>query len=163
MQELADYANASVSLGSRDRLNVIYVEHCRARSAIMLRLDIGSRIPLATTAMGRALIAALPDNERDWLLGHIERQDRDTWPKLRTGITRAIKDLASHGFTTSFGDWQRDVSAVGVPLIPTDGSGVFAFNCGAPANQLSREKLETELGPRLVNMVRNVEIALGGR
>jgi hypothetical protein len=44
-----------------------------------------------------------------------------------------------------------------------DGSGLFAFNCGAPAYHFTREKLETDIGPRLVNMVRNVEFALTGR
>lgn len=163
MQTLADYADASVSLGSRDRLNLIYLEHCRAKSAVMLRLDVGSRIPMATTAMGRALIAALPEHERDWLLTRIKRQAGDSWPKVRVGITRAIKDLAAYGFTMSIGDWQRDVSAVGVPLIPSDGSSIFVFNCGAPAFLLSRDKLENDLGPRLVNMVRNVQIDLNGR
>jgi DNA-binding IclR family transcriptional regulator len=52
---------------------------------------------------------------------------------------------------------------VGVPLIAPDGSGVFAFNCGAPAFQFTRERLESDIGPRLVNLVRNVEVALSGR
>ena len=60
-------------------------------------------------------------------------------------------------------DWHPDVSAVGVPLIAPDGTGVFAFNCGAPAFQLTRERLESDVGPRLVNLVRNVEAALNGR
>jgi len=40
---------------------------------------------------------------------------------------------------------------------------VFAFNCGAPAFHFPREKLAGDIGPRLVNMVRNVEVALTGR
>jgi DNA-binding IclR family transcriptional regulator len=163
MQELADYADASVSLGSRDRLNLIYVEHCRAKSAVMLRLDVGSRIPMATTAMGRALIAALPQHERDWLLSRIKREAGNRWPTIRTGITRAIKDFETRGFTMSIGDWQRDVSGVGVPLVPGDGSNIFVFNCGAPAFLLTRDKLEKDLGPRLVNMVRNIQVDLSGR
>jgi DNA-binding IclR family transcriptional regulator len=162
MQELANHAGASVSLGSRDRLNLIYVEHCRSKAAVMLRLDMGSRIPIATTAMGRALLAALPERERDWLMSHLARREGARWPKIKTGIDRAIKDLATRGFTTSIGEWQSDVSAVGVPLIPGDGSGVFAFNCGGPAFQINKERLETDIGPRLVNMVRNVEAALNG-
>jgi DNA-binding IclR family transcriptional regulator len=162
MQELANHAGASVSLGSRDRLNLIYVEHCRSKAAVMLRLDMGSRIPLATTAMGRALIAALPEPERDWLMSHIARREAERWPQIHAGIDRAIADLATRGFTLSVGEWQPDVSAVGVPLIPGDGSGVFAFNCGAPAFQINKERLETDIGPRLVNMVRNVEAALNG-
>jgi DNA-binding IclR family transcriptional regulator len=163
MQGLADYTRASVALGSRDRLNLIYVEHCRSPSSMMLRLDVGARIPIATTAMGRALLAALPEKERDFLMGHIARHEGKRWPKIRAGIERAVKDLASRGFVLSIGDWQRDVSAVGVPLVPADGSGVFAFNCGAPAFQIARERLETDIGPRLVNLVRNVEAALNGR
>src|SRR5690242_18072960 len=56
MQELADYTGGSVALGTRDRLDLIYVEHCRSKRGMMLRLSLGSRIPIATTAMGRALI-----------------------------------------------------------------------------------------------------------
>jgi len=162
MQELANYAGASVSLGSRDRLSLIYVEHCRSKAAVMLRLDMGSRIPIATTAMGRALIAALPEREREWLISHIAKREGERWPKIRSGIDRAIKDLATRGFTVSAGDWHTDVFAVGVPLIAPDGSGVFAFNCGGPAFQINKERLESDIGPRLVNMVRNVEAALNG-
>lgn len=163
MQALANYSGASVALGSRDRLNLLYVEHCRAKSAVMLRLDLGSRIPIATTAMGRALIAAVPEKERDFLMRHIARREGKSWPKVRAGIERAVKDLAARGFTLSVGDWQKDVAAVGAALIPSDGSGIFAFNCGAPAFHFTRARLEADIGPRLVNMVRNIEAELGGR
>jgi DNA-binding IclR family transcriptional regulator len=163
MQALANYSGGSVALGSRDRLNLLYVEHCRAKSAVMLRLDLGSRIPIATTAMGRALIAAVPEKERDFLMRHIARREGKAWPKIRAGIERGVKDLATRGFTLSVGDWQKDVAAVGAALIPPDGSGLFAFNCGAPAFHFTRARLESEIGPRLVNMVRNIESELGGR
>jgi DNA-binding IclR family transcriptional regulator len=163
MQKLAEWTDASVAVGTRDRLDLIYVEHCRSRHGVMLRLGLGSRIPIATTAMGRALIAGLPESERDWLLGYVKRQEGKRWPRVRAGIERAIGDVATRGFTLSLGEWERDINAVGVPLVAPDGSGAFAFNCGAPAFQFTRERLESEIGPRLVNMVRNVAADLGGR
>jgi DNA-binding IclR family transcriptional regulator len=163
MQDLAEYANASVSLGSRDRLNMVYIEHCRSIGTVTLRLDLGSRIPIATTAMGRALMAALPDRERDYLMTHIAKRDPKNWPRIQTGIERAVEDYKAHGFTISAGDWQTDVHAVGVPMIPPDGSGIFAFNCGGPAFLFDRKRLVSDLGPRLVNLVRNVEAALNRR
>jgi DNA-binding IclR family transcriptional regulator len=163
MQAIADYADASVALGTRDRLDIIYVEHCRSRHGVMLRLGLGSRIPIANTAMGRALLAGLPEAERDWLLGYMRREAGKGWPKLRTSIERAVEDVATRGFTLALGEWERDINAVGVPLIAPDGSGAFAFNCGAPAFQFTRERLESDIGPRLVNMVRNVEVELSGR
>ena len=161
MQEVADYAGAVVALGTRDRLDLIYLELARSKHGAMLRLTQGSRIPIANTAMGRAIIVGMPESERSWLLGYIKRQEGKNWPKVKASIEKSIKDFEARGFTLSLGDWERDINAVGVPLRSPD--GVFAFNCGAPAFHFTREKLETDIGPRLVNMVRNVEVALSGR
>jgi DNA-binding IclR family transcriptional regulator len=162
MQGLANFCGASVALGTRDRLNAIYVEFCRGKSATMLRLGVGARIPLATTAMGRALLAGSPSKDRQWLLRQIARREGGKWPKMRSGLERALKDFDRRGFSMSVGEWQSDINAVGVPLVPTDGSGVFAFNCGAPAFHFGRARLENDIGPRLLNTVRNIEAELNG-
>src|SRR3546814_12172892 len=54
MQELAEYSRVSVAIGVRDRLGMISVETCRSSARVTLRLDVGSRIPIATTSMGKA-------------------------------------------------------------------------------------------------------------
>jgi len=43
-----------------------------------------------------------------------------------------------------------------------DGTGPYAFNCGAPAFRFTEDRLRNDIGPRLVAMVRNIEAALGG-
>lgn len=162
MQELADHTGAAVALGIRDRLNLIYIEQARGNASSMLRLELGARIPIATTAMGRALLAAAPEKERQWLMGHIAKHAGDNWSPLRDRIEQAVNDYEKRGFTLSLGEWQSDISAVGVPLVAADGSGAYAFNCGAPAFQLTRERLENDIGPRLVSMVQKVHAALTG-
>lgn len=163
MLALANQTGASVALGTRDRLSAIYVEFCRGKSATMLRLGLGSRIPLATTAMGRALIAGAPEKDRQGILRGVAKRESGRWPKVRAGIERALKATDSRGFSMSIGEWQSDINAVGVPLVPGDGSGIFALNCGAPAFHFSRAKLESDIGPRLLNTARNIEAELGGR
>ena len=54
------------------------------------------------------------------------------------------------------------VAAVGVALKLNDGTGPYAFNCGAPAFRFTEDRLRNDIGPRLVAMVRNIEAALGG-
>jgi DNA-binding IclR family transcriptional regulator len=163
MRALANFCTASVALGTRDRLNAIYIEFCRGKSATMLRLGVGSRIPLATTAMDRALLAGSPFEERQWLLGQFARREGGKWPKMRPGLDeRALKDVNTRGFSMTIGEWQSDINAVGVPLVPADGSSIFAFNCGAPAFDFSRSRLESDIGPRLPNTVRNIEAKLNG-
>jgi DNA-binding IclR family transcriptional regulator len=160
MQALADYSGASVSLGSRDRLEMVYVEHCRSNATVSLRLETGSRIPLGATAMGRAFLVALPKHEREALMVRLRAAHADDWPRVAAGIAQAIEDYRTHGYTLSIGDWKQDVHAVAVPLVPPDGSRILAINCGGPSFLFDRDRLTTDLGPRLVKLIQNIEAAL---
>jgi len=161
MEELAEYSQASVSIGARDRLNMVYIETCRSTANVTLRLDVGSRIPLATTAMGRALLCGLPQSERDYLMDHIRQKDEENWPRIKAGIEEAFRSYGERGFCVSAGEWQKDVHAVGVPLLGVEGERAMAFNCGGPAFLLPREQLEADIGPRLVALANKVKTDLG--
>ena len=81
---------------------------------------------------------------------------------MRDGLERSGETVAKHGFAISVGDWHDDIGAAGVALKLNDGTGPYAFNCGAPAFRFTEERLINDIGPRLVAMVRNIEAALGG-
>lgn len=155
MEELAQELDISVALGTRDRLQMIYLENCQGQGALTLRLDVGSRIPLATTAMGRALLAVVPDVERAYLMERMQRHYKDKWPEVKAGIEAAVEEYRTRGYISSRGDWSPDVNAVGVPLVLPD-STVVAFNCGGPSFLLDQQRLDEELGPKLRQMVNNV-------
>lgn len=160
MQELAEYAQASVALGVQDRLNMLYIEAYRSSATVTLTLDVGSQIPIATTSMGRALLCALPESDRSALLDQVRLRNETEWPRIRTGIDQAMKDYAERGFCLSLGDWKRDVHAVAAPLIPSDGSRILIFSCAGAAFQLRRHMLEDDIGPRLLNLITNVKDVL---
>lgn len=155
MQELAQELDVSVALGTRDRLQMIYLENCQGQGALTIRLDIGSRIPLATTAMGRALLAVVPEVERAYLLDRMRRHFGAEWGEVKAGIEAAVEEYRLRGYVSSRGDWAHDVNAVGVPLVLPD-STVVAFNCGGPSFLLNQQRLDEELGPRLRSMVHEV-------
>lgn len=157
MQELADRSHAMVSLGMRDRLSMIYVENCRSESALTLSLDVGSRIPLATTAMGRAWLALCSDTERDSLMKRIRERDEAAWPRVGEGIARALAEYRELGCTTSFGEWQKDVNAIAIAFRPTGGRSIMAINCGGPRFNLSREFLLDEVRPPLLALASRLQ------
>jgi DNA-binding IclR family transcriptional regulator len=160
-EQLMRETGGAVAIGGRDRYSMIYFGQSRA-GVVNVQLDVGSRIPIATTAMGRAYLWALPDDERTALLRELRDHYGSRWPKMRDGIERAGETVAKHGFAISAGEWQDDVHAVGVALMLNDGTGPYAFNCGAPAFRFTEDRLLNDIGPRLVAMVRNIEAALGG-
>ena len=160
-EELMRETGGAVAVGGRDRHSMIYFGQSRT-GLLGVQLDVGSRVPIATSAMGRAYIWSLPDDERSVLLRELRDHYGNRWSRMRDGIERAGEMLARNGFTISAGEWQEDVHAVGVPLKLNDGTGPYAFNCGAPAFHFTEDRLINDIGPRLVTMVRNIEAALGG-
>jgi DNA-binding IclR family transcriptional regulator len=161
MQELADRSHSMVSLGMRDRLSMIYVENCRSESALTLSLDVGSRIPLPTTAMGRAYLALSSEAERDSLMKRIRERDEAAWPAVGEGIDRALAEYRELGCCTSFGEWRADVNAIAIAFRPPGGRSVMAINCGGPSFSLSREFLLDEVRPPLLALANRLQ-ELGG-
>jgi DNA-binding IclR family transcriptional regulator len=161
-EEVMRETGGAVAVGGRDRHSMIYFGQSRNGLTLGVQLDVGSRIPIATTAMGRAYLWALPPDDRSALMRDLREHYGSRWPKMRDGIERSGEFVARHGFAMSAGDWQNDVAAVGVALKLNDGTGPYAFNCGAPAFRFTEDRLRNDIGPRLVAMVRNIEAALGG-
>lgn len=162
MRKLAQETGGDVAVGARDRTSMIYFAQSRGNSSVSVGLDVGARIPIATTAIGRAYLFALPDSERAELMDRIREKAGTRWPGVKAGIERAGENLAKHGFAISAGDWVEDVHAVGAALKLNDGTGPYAFSCGAPAFKFNEDKLHHDIGPRLVAMVRDIEAVLNG-
>ncbi len=152
-----------VAIAAPDGASMTYIQVCQGSGPLVLRLSVGSRVGTGTSAAGRALLAALPENEREPYYEAIRAHNPDAWPEVQRGLQRACKEYQEYGFVTSDGEWNRDVSAVGVPLILDNGGQVVPFNCGGSSLRLSRRILIENLGPRLKEVVDQVRQMVQGR
>lgn len=159
MQELADYAGdgALVSLGGRDDLSIIYVACARSAGVISLQLNVGSRISLARSSIGRAYLATVKDEEREAIMQRLRvHYGEQRWPKIRKSILKSIEEIKTRGFCL-IEDWAPQVNAVGVPFRHSELTpSMLAFNIGGPSYVLTAERLRKDLGPRLVDMANKV-------
>jgi len=157
MQELAEFSGTTVSIALRDRLSMIYVEVCRSTAALALALQVGSRLPLAVSAIGRAYLARASEQERNDILGRSLELDETAHTTMRQGLARGAADYERYGCATSFGDWQKDVNGIAVGFMPMGGSQLMSMNCGGPSSSISREYLLDEVRPRLIEIAHRLE------
>ena len=101
MKELADYCNGSVSMGVRDRLNMVYVESCRSGNGITTLPDIGTSVPISQSVIGRAFLSACTPPERESVLNHMKVKEPEAHRKFRPSIDKALEDIRSRGFCAS--------------------------------------------------------------
>ena len=161
MAELASSAGCTVALASRDRLTMVYVDECCGNSSTTLRLDIGARIEIARSSIGRAWLAGLGEDERQEMYLQLESAYAGEWPELKTRIEDAMDQIRERGFCLVDQEWRKDTRTVSVPLVSQDGNIVMAINCGGPTFALSVETPENELGPRLRHIGENISLFLG--
>lgn len=160
MKALADHASGSVSLGIRDRTNMVYIETSRGHDAVAFRPDIGASLPIMTSAMGRAWLGQSSLQECARLLGEIARQQPEKQALHAETAAKARKDLAEKGYCISRGEWQQDVHAIAVPMrTPVDGE-ILVFNCGVLTSRLKGKTIEDKFSQRLVEMVRQVDAVM---
>lgn len=162
MQELANYADASVYLGIPSGLEIIYVEACRSPATMAIRLGVGSRIPLPTTGMGRAYLSALPKEELEKLRPQFAKQFDSKWPQVEKEMDKALELAQKRGFSMTVGGWVSEANSAGAAIRRSDGFPVYTVNVGGLRSIITAELLENELGPRVLKIARKIEkVALG--
>ncbi|BBI50974.1 hypothetical protein HORIV_33950 [Vreelandella olivaria] len=60
-------------------------------------------------------------------------------------------------------EWQRDISAVAMPLSLEDGAEVMAINCGGSSLRLDHDRLVNNLYPRLKEVANQIKRELAPR
>ncbi|WP_448030945.1 IclR family transcriptional regulator [Bradyrhizobium liaoningense] len=161
MTELAETNNLHVALGTRDQLMILNIETCEGHGLVGLRLPSGSRVPMAITAIGKAYLAAISDDERNKILSEISKQHGSEWRTIVKSVERSIGEIEKRGFCTSAGEWRKDINAVGAAIIPPGGGTVYALSFGGPAYLVSQEQLEHEYGPAIAAAAKTISASLG--
>jgi DNA-binding IclR family transcriptional regulator len=150
MQAMADKHEMSVALGIGDGPDMIYLHVCSGPETIAMRLQVGTLVPIARSAMGRAYLWALPQQERERHLAAIRAAAGAAADEVEAGLAEAIAEVERRGFAVSFGDWRREVYAVGAPVWLDRGETVLALNCGTRRRDLDPARFQDQLGPELM-------------
>ena len=162
MQELADWTGAAVALGARDGLEMVYLANCRSMSPVTLQLNVGSRLPIARTAMGLAYLADLAEEPRDRLVRALESVGTATGDKFASNLKSAIRDYRELGFVAALGSWHSYINAVGIAFRPADGSSTVVITCGGIVDILPEDHCRKNVGPKLVELVEKLRQGLAG-
>lgn len=157
MDEFARRTNMSVGLTCRDRLHMIYVENRLPPEASLLRMEIGLKLPMATTSAGRAYCSAISEDGRTLLMEAMaEKYGPEAWPEKKEGLERAMEDFRNYGFCLSLGEWDRNINSAGVPVRLQDGT-IMALTCAAPSYLISGEKLRESIAHQLAMLGSDIE------
>lgn len=163
MQDLAESVRGTVSIGMLDGSAAVYVETARSGDVGPHVPDIGLPIAVVSTAMGRAIAAALPAPEAAQLEKRLAADDPALWARHRARYRAEIRRCAEAGFCTCPGEYMPSIHAVAAPLFHLPRTQqAFSINCGIPAFRLQPGQLEAEIGPRIAALAASIRALVAG-
>lgn len=159
---LAEEVNASSFLGIRDGLEMLVVEAGRSRSAVaFLGADVGTRMALATSALGRAWLAGVDEPTRMAVRQQLLKSRELAPAAAIASMDHALAQSRERGWCVSLGEWHPNINAVAVP-IRTPGGEVISLNCGSPAFVMPAERLLKVVVPRILAAADALARDIGG-
>lgn len=162
MNDLADHAAGSVALSVRDRLRMVYVETSRSSSSFFAQLsDIGFSLPMIASVTGRAYLVACDPRERERLLNEMRIKYPDILAQFEAKLEPAFADYRRLGFCMTRGDLRKDLCAVSAPLHRRWRDEIIVVTCAVQSHLVRGKRLEEDLGPRLLSLVRGLETMMG--
>jgi DNA-binding IclR family transcriptional regulator len=159
---LAEATGASSFLGVRDGDEMLVVEAGRSRSAVaFLGSDVGTRMALATSALGRAWLAGVDAPTRDAVLARLRKGPAHLRAAAGAPLVAALVQARDDGYAISLGEWHPNINAVAAP-IRTPGGEVVTINCGSPAFVMPAERLREKVVPLLLKAAEALARDIGG-
>jgi IclR family transcriptional regulator, pca regulon regulatory protein len=161
IRALADQLNESCSAATLDGDEAVCVARAPGRRSMSEGVSIGSRVPAYATAIGRALLAGLTDEQLDALL--TGRTFEKVTPRTATEPERLRKLIAkvrSDGFAVTDGEWEEGVRSGAVPIHDGRGQTIAALSVAVNGGRVTTAQLRSDLIPELLGAVKQIEASI---
>jgi DNA-binding IclR family transcriptional regulator len=135
---------ATVHLAVRDATEVLYLDRLAGHASVPVVSQIGSRLPLHATGVGKVLLAYAPEDVRRHVLHHLT----PVTPYTITQPGRLIDELKraqSDGFATTHEEMSLGACSVAVPIRTPDDTVVAALGIVVASLKRDRSRLVAAL------------------
>ncbi len=143
MRDLAEATGHTVSLAVLDGDQVVYVGIERAERELGIQGEVGGRHPAHATALGKVLLADLPDDEVRARLGDgpLERLTHRTVGDAEE-LLAALPTVRQRGFAVDDEERGLGIRCVAAPIRRHDGHAIGALSLAGAIFHMSDEALE---------------------
>jgi IclR family pca regulon transcriptional regulator len=168
LEELRQRTSYTSSLAVLEGADILYVDRVRTfrRSQGKADLDLhpGSRLPAYCTAMGKLLLANLPEAEQRDVIAAMKPTKRG--PNTITSkkaLREDLDEVLDAGFAVNDEELAAGLHAIAAPVRNEAREVVAAVSLSAQSSMISLEEMVDALGPHLVSTADRISARLGYR
>lgn len=168
LRELSDATGFTVNLAILDGTDIVYVDRCRTGRPVQLEVDldlhVGARLPAYCTAMGKAIVAFLPEPRREELIASIDFRPRGPNTITAAAAFRdALAEIRRSGIAVNNEELAYGLRSIAAPIHSRSGEVVAALNLAVHQTMVSMDELVTRYGPAVKRTATEISAGIGHR
>jgi IclR family transcriptional regulator, pca regulon regulatory protein len=151
LEALVARTHESSSIAQLDGSDIVYVARVAVPKIVALAVTIGTRFPAMQTSLGKVLLAALPPDEAERVLGQPSRSG--ITPRVvpgRAQRTAVLREVRARGWAITDEELAAGIRSVAAPLRDGDGRVIASVNVNTHAAETPIEVLTGEYLPLLL-------------
>ncbi len=149
-EELAAEYHETFSVAALDGEDAVMIAYATPRRMYLDARGVGLRLPAFCSAVGRVLLAGLPDAQRAAFLAAL--QPRAVTPRTITdkrALAKILTRVAADGFAIAEAEAESGFRSLAVPIRRLRGPVVYALNTGMTIERGSSKLMQETYLPRL--------------
>lgn len=161
LRELNQQTRETIHLTVRHGLSAVYVEKLDSPEPLRIHSRIGAAVPLYCTAVGKVMLAYMPEDEQQRILPdlNIQRQTPNSVGNLQELKTELYR-VRKNGYACDLEENERHIRCVAAPIWDHTGSVQSSLSITAPTVRMPVARLR-QLAPMIQRAGLQVSAELG--
>lgn len=159
--ELRKTVRERVDLSLFDESRLIYALRMQSKRETFFATLVGHSVPLFCTAGGRAILAAMPDDRVEEILGHVPRTAYTSQTLTeRDAILAEIETARTEGFAVVTDEFIQGEIAIGVAIARQSGQPLGAIHVAGSLSEWTRETFVARIAPLAIEAANAISESL---
>jgi DNA-binding IclR family transcriptional regulator len=162
LKEIVKQCNEMAYIGAIRQSSVVYLDVEESNQTVTVANRVGWRLPIHSTAIGKAQIAYLSEEELE-KLGILDNMERFTPNTIieKSEFIKHLKEVVKQGYALDNEEYNLGVRCVGVPIRDYTGRIVGGISVCGPSFRMTDELLKTKIIPVVKDAGEKVSKRLG--
>ena len=163
MRRLMEQSGETANLAILDGTEAVFIAQVQCHEMMRILVKIGGRVPLHASGVGKALFAALPDEQIDAIL-KVKGLPRITAHTIVAPETMwaALKVIRHRGYSFDDEEHAPGTRCVAATIFDEHAEPLGAISLAGPASRLPDERIR-QLGPAVAHTAEDLTHRLGGK
>ena len=161
LEELMQKTKETVHLGILDDGEIIYLDKVESTATIRMYSQVGKRVPVHSTSLGKAIMANLSEKRVKKILKKkgMEAKTKKTITELEHFL-KHLEKVRKQGYAIDDEEQEEDIRCIAGPIFNHRGNVVAAFSISAPITRMTEKRIN-ELAELVVEYSQKMSRSLG--